>query len=82
MTSASGWWCRCATSVKNRIHFKHRLDMIDAQGEIMEHLAGIDDFELADALYEAALKRWPTANIMLRAGARVIKDSRRPRLVK
>jgi len=48
----------------------------------MEHLAGIDDFELADALYEAALKRWPTANIMLRAGARVIKDSRRPRLVK
>jgi hypothetical protein len=68
--------------MKNRIHFKHRLDMLDAKGEILEHLAGVDDFELADALYEAALKRWPKANITLRAGARVIHDSRRPRLVK
>jgi hypothetical protein len=47
--------------MKNRIHFKHRLDQIDAQGEIIEHLGGVDDFELADALYEAALKRWPKA---------------------
>jgi hypothetical protein len=45
-------------------------------------LGGVDDFELADALYEAALKRWPKANIMLRAGARVIHDSRKPRLEK
>ena len=66
--------------MKNRIHFKHRLDMIDAQGEIIEHLAGVDDFELADALYEAALKRWPKANILLRAG--VGCSRRRPRLVK
>jgi hypothetical protein len=51
--------------MKNRIHFKHRLDMIDAQGETIEHLGGVDDFELADALYEAAL--WPRASIMLRA---------------
>jgi hypothetical protein len=68
--------------MKNRIHFKHRLDMIDAQGEIVEHLGGVDDFELADALYEAALKRWPRENIMLRQGARVVHASRRPRLVK
>jgi hypothetical protein len=54
--------------------------MIDAQGEIIEHLVGVDDFELADALYEAALKRWPKANILLRAG--VGCSRRRPRLVK
>ena len=63
--------------MKNRIHFKHRLDMIDAQGEIIEHLARVDDFELADALYEAALKRWPKANILLRAGSWVVRAAGR-----
>ena len=56
--------------------------MLDDNGEILEHLAGVDDFMLADDVYEAALKRWPQAAILLRRGASVIHDSRKPRLVK
>jgi hypothetical protein len=68
--------------MKTRTHFAHRLDLLDDDGELLEHLAGVDDFILADALYEAALKRWPHATILLRRGASVIHDSRRTRLVK
>jgi hypothetical protein len=32
------------------------------------------------ATYRAACERWPTACITLRAGARVIEDSRRQRI--
>jgi hypothetical protein len=32
--------------MKTRTHFAHRIDMLDAAGEIQEHLAGI---EAADA---------------------------------
>jgi hypothetical protein len=39
--------------MKDRTHFKHRLDKLDAQGEIVEHLAGAEDFMLADAMYES-----------------------------
>ena len=49
-----------------------------AQGQnIIEHLAGVEGFEVAEAAYRAAVKRWPRAAITLRAGARVIHDSRR-----
>jgi hypothetical protein len=68
--------------MKDRTYFKRRIDMLDDNGEILEHLAGVDDFMLADDVYEAALKRWPNAAILLRRGASVIHDSRRPRLVK
>jgi hypothetical protein len=39
-------------------------------------LAGVEDFEVAEAAYRAAMKKWPKAVITLRAGARVIHDSR------
>jgi hypothetical protein len=68
--------------MKNRTYFKHRIDMLDGDGEIIEHLAGAEDFMLAEALYEAAINRWPKAAILLRQAAWVVRDSRRPRLVK
>ena len=38
----------------------------------LEHIAGIDDFEVAEATYWAAVVRWPMARITLRQGARVV----------
>ena len=28
--------------MKNRTYFKHRIDMLDGDGEIIEHLAGVE----------------------------------------
>ena len=65
-------------SMKTRANFTHRVDMWDDAGEnIVEHLAGVEDFEVAEATYRAALKRWPRAVITLRASTRVIHDSRK-----
>jgi hypothetical protein len=33
---------------------------------IIEHFAGIEDFEVAEATYRVALKRWPKAVITLK----------------
>jgi hypothetical protein len=51
-------------------------------GEIFEHVAGVEDFALAVKLYEAAINRWPGERIMLRQEARIVHDSHKPRLVK
>ena len=62
--------------------FAFRVDIWDAIGNsIVEHVAGVDDFEVAEATYRAAVARWPAARITLRQGARVIEDSRRLRVV-
>jgi hypothetical protein len=67
--------------MKTRTHFTFRIDKLDANGEILEHIAGIEDFNLAVATYEAACRRWrPGDPIMLRQGARVVNDSRKTRL--
>jgi len=59
-----------------------RIDLWDEFGNsIFEHLAGIEDSEVAKATYQAAVKRWPKAVITLRQRARIIYDSRRPRVV-
>ena len=64
-----------------RTHFNFRIDQWDDDGEnIIEHIAGVEDFTVAMATYRAACERWPTACITLRAGARVIEDSRRQRI--
>jgi hypothetical protein len=63
-------------------HFAFRVDIWDDTGDsIVEHVAGVDDFEVAVATYRAAVMRWPTARITLRQGARVIEDSRRLRVM-
>jgi hypothetical protein len=68
--------------MKNRTYFAHRIDMLDAGGELQEHLAGVEDYVLAEAVWRRAIARWPAATIILRQGARVVHDSRRPRVVK
>jgi hypothetical protein len=40
------------------------------------HVAGVEDFLLAMATYQAACRRWPDARITLRQGGRLIEDSR------
>jgi hypothetical protein len=56
--------------------------MLDARGEIQEHLAGVEDYMLAEAVWREAIARWPGETIILRQGARIVHDSRRPRVVK
>jgi len=48
---------------------------------IVEHIAGVEDYQVALATYRAACERWPGTPITLRQGARVIEDSRRLRVV-
>jgi hypothetical protein len=63
--------------MKNRKRFAYRIDMWDDAGEsVVEHLAGVEDFQVAMATYYAACDRWPNAPITLREGARVIEDGR------
>jgi hypothetical protein len=67
---------------EDRTHFAHRIEELDARGEVLEHLAGVENYEVAEATRLAAIARWPKAHIILRQGARVVRDSKRPRLVK
>ena len=61
-----------------RTHFAFRVDTWTANGEsIVEHVAGVEDYQVALATFRAACERWPGTPITLRQGARVIEDSRR-----
>jgi hypothetical protein len=66
-------------NMKDRTHFGHRLDMYGSGDEVVEHLAGIEDYLLAVATYHAACRRWPDAHLKLRQADRVIADSRQDR---
>jgi hypothetical protein len=58
--------------MKTKTHFAFRVDIWDETGNsIVEHVAGVDDFAVAEATYWAAVARWPAARITLRQGARV-----------
>jgi hypothetical protein len=46
-----------------RNHFKHSVELVGGDGEIADHLAGVEDFLLARATYDAAVKRWPKERI-------------------
>jgi hypothetical protein len=53
--------------MKTKTHFAFRVDIWDDTGDsIVEHVAGADDFEVAEATYRAAIARWPAARITLR----------------
>jgi hypothetical protein len=57
-------------------YFTFRVDVRDsAANSILEQIAGIDDFEVAEVTYRAAVARWPRARITLRQGARVVMKS-------
>ena len=48
----------------------------DATGEnLVEEIAGVTDYEIARAVYQAAVQRWPNVKITLRNRARVIEQS-------
>ena len=62
--------------MKTKTYFAFRVDVWDPRGDnIIDHVAGIDDFEVAKATYRAALARWPAARITLRQGIRVVHDT-------
>ena len=44
--------------MQTRTHFAHRVDIWDDSGDnLIEHVAGIEDFEIAVAAYWAACRR-------------------------
>jgi hypothetical protein len=66
--------------MKTKTHFAFRIDVWDETGvSIVEHVAGVADFEVAEATYWAAVARWPAARITLRQGARVVLESEQRR---
>jgi hypothetical protein len=68
-------------AVTTRTHFAFRVDVWTPDGEsIVEHIAGIEDYQVAVATFRAACERWPGVPITLRQGARMIDDNRRLRL--
>ncbi len=47
-------------AINDRSHFAYRIDAWDADGEnVIEHLAGVEDLQVAKATYLAACQRWP-----------------------
>jgi hypothetical protein len=62
--------------METKTHFAFRVDIWDDTGDsIVEHVAGVDDFEVAEATYRAAVVRWPAARITLRQGIRGVHDT-------
>jgi hypothetical protein len=62
--------------MKTKTYFAFRVDIWDKTGNsIVEHVAGVADFEVAETTYRAAVARWPAARITLRQGARVVHES-------
>jgi hypothetical protein len=71
-----------AEMTTTRTLFTFRVDTWTSDGEsIVEHVAGIGDYQVALATYHAACERWPGTPITLRQGARVIEDSQCLRVV-
>src|SRR5215831_15362403 len=70
-----------------RTHFTFRIDTWTPDGEsIVEHVAGVEDYQVALAMFRAACQRWPGTPITLRQGARVmaprwVSTQLRPRAV-
>ena len=48
--------------MKTKTYFAFRIDIRDDTGDsIIEHVAGVDDLEVAEATYRAAVTRWQRA---------------------
>jgi hypothetical protein len=57
--------------------FAYRIDRWGSSGgNIIQHIANMNDLELAMAAYEAACKQWPGEIVTLRQGAHIIKATR------
>jgi hypothetical protein len=47
--------------MKTKTHFAFPGGHLERPGDcIIEHIAGVDDFQVAEAIYRAAIARWPT----------------------
>ena len=67
-----------STDEKIKSTFQYRIDRWDAAGHnVLEHVAGLEDFAVAQAAYDRACRRWPKEVVTLRQGARLIQESRR-----
>jgi hypothetical protein len=65
--------------MSTQTHFQYHIDMWTINGEkVIEHVARVEDFQVAMATYRAACERWPGTAIILRQGARVIEKPVRP----
>jgi hypothetical protein len=63
-------------SIDEKSTFKYRIDRWDAAGHnVLEHVAGLEDFAVAQAAYDRACRRWPKDRIALQQGARLIQES-------
>ena len=52
-------------------HFTFRVDLWTPDGEsIVEHIAGVEDYQVALATFRAACERWPRTPITLRQASR------------
>jgi predicted kinase len=52
-----------------------RLNQLGSAGAITDTIAAVNDYELAEAVWQEAIERWPDATIILRQGARVVHSS-------
>ena len=54
------------TMAVTRTHFTFRVDTWSPDGEsIVEHIAGVEDYQVALATFRAACERWPGTPIRL-----------------
>jgi hypothetical protein len=64
-----GYSCPMNLEAVTRTHFTFRVDTWTPDGEsIVEHVAGVEDYPVALATYQAACQRWPGTPITLRQG--------------
>ena len=69
-------WGEKEMAMNYRTRFAYRINSWDADGEnVIEHLVGVEDLQVAKATYLAACQRWPETPITLRQGTPVIEDS-------
>jgi hypothetical protein len=55
--------------MKTKTHFAFRVDIWDDTGDsIVEHVAGVEDYQVALATFRAACERWPRHADHLAAG--------------
>ncbi len=62
--------------MKTKTHFQFRIDLWDATAEnVIEHVPESTISRWRKAAYQAALTRWPNSRVILRQGARTVRDS-------
>ena len=61
-----------------RNHFKHSVELVDGEGDIVDVLGTVEDFLLAQATYQDARQRWPKERIRLSQQTRIVEDSSDP----